>query len=175
MRDPEVLSGRNAQEAVRKVHAEDDVPPEAPLSVHPDPKVPGANYVEGPPRGRYWVGLAGEVHPTSSGSVPPTRGGAFASAQTRYTTAVERVRLRYSTPVVEQLFAVPDTHVPEAFFVYDVKDAQTVRWVAPDGDVYDGYLDVDGEARWDEATVRARRALLESDDGTAALAGGTGA
>ena len=170
-----MLSGRNAQEAVRKVHAQDDVPPEAPLQVHPDPKVPGANYVEGPPRGRYWVGLAGEVHPTSSGSVPPTRGGGFAHAQTRYTAAVEGVRLHYRTPMSDQLFAVPDTHVPDAFFVYDVKHAQTVRWVAPDGDVFDGYVDVDGEARWDERTVGARRELLQRDEGTASLAGDTGA
>jgi len=169
MKDPDGLSGRYAQEAVRKVHAEDEVPAESPLMVHPDPKVPGANFVDGPPTGRYWVGLAGEVHRTSTGSVPQTRSGGFTNARTRYTGAVERVRLHYSTPVVEDLFAVPDTHVPEAFFVYDVDRAQTVRWVAPDGDVYDGYHEVDGQPQWDDRTVQVRREALRSNSSTAPL------
>ena len=161
MKDPDGLSGRYAQEALRKVHAEDEVPPDAALEAHADPKVPGANYVEGPPVGRFWVGLAGEVHRTSTSSVPQTRDGQFQQAQTRYTAAVERVRLHYSTPVVETLFAVPDTHVPGAFFVYDVQEAQTVRWVAPDDEVYDGYRDVEGEPQWDERTVEVRRVALQ--------------
>ena len=170
MKDPDGLSGRYAQEAVRKVHAEEEVPPEAPMLVRPDPKVPGANFVEGPPTGRYWVGLAGEVHRTSTASVPQTRSGEYTQARTRYTGAVERVRLHYSTPVVEELFAVPDTHVPGAFFVYDVSRAQTVRWVSPDGDVHDGYREVDGQPQWDERTVEVRREALRSRAGTAGFA-----
>ena len=169
MKDPDGLSGRYAQEALRKVYAEDAVAPTAPLQAHPDPKVPGANYVDGSTDGRYWVGLQGEVHRTSTTSVPATRSGEFQHAQTRYTAAVERVRLHYRTPVGDQLFAVPDTHVPDAFFVYDVSAAQTVRWVAPDGDVHEGYQDVDGSAHWDERTVEVRRAVLQAQQSTAAL------
>ncbi|SDQ42237.1 hypothetical protein [Quadrisphaera sp. DSM 44207] len=172
MKDPEGLSGRYAQEALRKVHTRDDVPPDAPLEAHPDPDVPGANYVDGLGDARYWVGLQGEVVRTGSDGTPPTRSEQFDQAHHRYTAAVEKVRLRYATPVVERLFATPDTHVPDAFFVHDTHEPQTVRWVAPDGEVHDGYRLVDDEARWDEETAAARRAVLRRQPSTAPLVDG---
>jgi hypothetical protein len=169
MKVPQALSGRYAQEAVRKVSAEDEVPADAPLEARPDPAVPGANYVEGSADARYWVGLQGEVVRTGSGEVPPTRSSAFQQARTRYTSAVEQVRLRYATPVVVDLFAVPDTHVPDAFFVYDTEEPQTVRWVSPEGDVHEAVPVVDGAAQWEEATVTARREVLRRQPSTAPL------
>lgn len=155
------MSGRNAQEALRRAHARGDVPPDAPLQVHPDPAVPGANYVDGFGDARFWVGLQGECVRTSTGPPVPRRNGEFQTAHNRYTTAVERVRRHYATPVVEELFAVPDTHCPGAFFVYDVKESQTVRWVDPDGGVHDGYRLVDDTPQWDDATVTARTGVLD--------------
>jgi len=169
MKNPDDLSGRYAQEALRKVYAEDAVSPSAPLEAHADPKVPGANYVDGCVDGRYWVGLQGEVHRTSTDSIPATRSGEFQHAHTRYTAAVESVRLHYKTPMGEQLFAVPDTHVPDAFFVYDAEAAQTVRWVSAEGEVLDGYQHLDGAPRWDERTVTVRTAALTREPGTAVL------
>ena len=169
MKNPDDLSGRYAQEALRKVYAEDAVSPSAPLEAHADPKVPGANYVDGSTDGRYWVGLAGEVHRTSTTTVPATRSGEFQHAHTRYTAAVESVRLQYRTAVGDQLFAVPDTHVPDAFFVYDVHAAQTVRWVSAEGEVLDGYQHLDGAPRWDERTVQVRTQALARQSGTAPL------
>ena len=169
VKNPDGMSGRFAQEALRKVHAEDAVSPSDPLEAHADPKVPGANYVDGSSDGRYWVGLQGEVHRTSTRSVPTTRSGEFQDAHTRYTAAVESVRLHYRTPMSDQLFAVPDTHVADAFFVYDAKAAQTVRWVSPEGDVLAGYQDLDGAPRWDERTVEVRTLALAREPGTASL------
>lgn len=172
MKDPESLSGRFAQEAVRRVHTEDGVSPEARLQVHPDPKVPGANYVDAGSDSRYWVGLQGEVVRTADTAPPPHPSPQFARARSRYTSAVERVRLRYAVPVSVDLFAVPDTHVPDAFFVHDTEPEQTVRWVAPDGSVHDGYQVVDGAPRWEDVTVAARREALASAPSTAPLADG---
>lgn len=168
-KDPDELSGHLAQEAVRRVHAQSGVPADAPLNAHSDPKVPGAHFVDGYSDARFWVGLQGEVVRTGNDDVPAAVSPTFQRAHRRYTAAVEAVRLRYSTPVVQDLFAVPDTHVPTAFFVYDTQRPQTVRWVDPEGTVFDGYVLVDGAAHWDEATAGARRAVLRSQPSTAAL------
>ncbi|MBF5082350.1 hypothetical protein [Quadrisphaera sp. INWT6] len=183
-KDPEELSARLAEEAVRQVHAHDDVAADSLLQPHPDPKVPGANYVEviaapedadGPHHiddssaARYWVGLAGEVVPTETTDPHPGPNPDLRQARTQYTAAVEAVRLRHKIPVSTELFATPDTYVPGAFFVHERDPQPLVRWVDAGGQAYDGYQLLDGAAHWDEATVAARRQALASQPSTADL------
>lgn len=174
-REPRELSARMAGDAVRRVHALDGVPADAALDPHPDPRAPGANFVDvrddsGPSdHPRYWVGMSGEVLATSTddpavGSNPEVR-----RARTRYTAAVEVVRLRFRVPMSTELVATPDAFVDGAFFVHETTADPAVRWVGPDGTVHEGYQLVDGRPDWDRSTTAARREALRAQPSTAAL------
>jgi hypothetical protein len=176
-REPRELSARMAAEAVRRVHALEDVPADTPLEPHPDAKAPGANFIDvrdGSPsvaHPRYWVGMAGEVLATSTapgpGATPVVR-----RARARYAAAVEAVRLRHRVPVSTELFATPDAFVDGAFFVHEAPSGEAgsaVRWVDAAGGAHDGYRLVDGAPEWEQGTVEARRDALRAQPSTAAL------
>lgn len=173
-REPRELSARMAAEAVRRVHALDDVPPDAPLEPHPDTRAPGANFIDvrdDHSHPRYWVGMSGEVLSTAdapaAGTTPVIR-----RARARYAAAVEAVRLRHRVPVSTELFATPDAFVDGAFFVHEAPGDGTnavVRWVDGGGQVHDGYRLAGGTPEWEQSTVAARRDALRAQPSTAAL------
>ncbi|TNM69416.1 hypothetical protein FHN55_03655 [Streptomyces sp. NP160] len=173
-REPRELSARMAAEAVRRVHALEDVPADAPLEPHPDAKAPGANFIDvrdDHSHPRYWVGMSGEVLATQT-APGPGAGPVVKRARARYAAAVEAVRLRHRVPVSTELFATPDAFVDGAFFVHEAPSADggaAVRWVDGAGEVHDGYRLVDGETRWEPSTVAARRDALRAQPATAAL------
>ncbi|MBF5083043.1 hypothetical protein [Quadrisphaera sp. INWT6] len=168
------LSARMAGDAVRRVHALEGVPADAVVDPHPDAKVPGANVVDvrdsrSATHPRYWVGMAGEVIATTTDDPAVGRNPEVRRARTRYTAAVEAVRLRFKVPVSTPLLATPDAFVDGAFFVHETADDPQVRWVCPDGGVHDGYQLVDGHPEWEPGTTAARRDALRAQPSTAAL------
>lgn len=174
-KEPRELSARMADDAVRRVHALDGVPADAALDPHPDPKAPGANFIDvrddspSADHPRYWVGMSGEVLPTSTDDPAVGRNPELRRARTRYTAAVEAVRLRYKVPVSTPLVAVPDAFVDGAFFVHETAQDPQVRWVCPRGRVHGGYRLVQGRPDWEPGTTAARRDALRAQPSTAAL------
>lgn len=174
-REPRELSARMADDAVRRVHALDGVSADAVVDPHPDAKVPGANVVDvrdgsgSTEHPRYWVGMAGEVLPTSTDDPAVGRNPEVRRARARYAAAVEAVRLRFRVPVSTPLVATPDAFVDGAFFVHETEQDPQVRWVCPDGEVHDGYQLVDGRPEWDPSTTAARRDALRAQPSTAHL------
>lgn len=173
-REPRELSVRMAAEAVRRVHALEDVPADAPLEPHADAKAPGANYVDvrdDHSHPRYWVGMGGEVLAVSTAPDPaPTP--VVRRARARYAAAVEAVRLRHRVPVSTELFATPDAFVDGAFFVHEAPADGTVavvRWVDAHGAAHEGYRLADGAPQWEPSTVAARREALRAQPSTADL------
>ena len=175
LREPRELSARMAGEAVRRVHALDGVGADALLDPHPDAKAPGANFVDvrddsrPADHPRYWVGMSGEVLRTTTDDPAVGRNPEVRRARTRYTAAVEAVRLRFRVPVSTPLVATPDAFVDGAFFVHETAEAPLVRWVCPAGEVHDGYRLADGHPEWEPATTAARRDALRAQPATAAL------
>ena len=174
-RDARELSARMADDAVRRVHALDGVSADAVVDPHPDARVPGANVVDvrddsgSTEHPRYWVGMAGEVLPTSTDDPAVGRNPEVRRARTRYTAAVEAVRLRFRVPVSTPLVATPDAFVDGAFFVHETAQDPQVRWVCPQGRVHEGYRLVDGHPEWEPGTTSARRDALRAQPSTAAL------